>query len=271
MDNKNITKRDLWKIFFNQLAIRGANNYERQQNAGFTQAMIPVIEKSYETKQEKLEAYERHMEYFLTQDMVSSIPIGVAIAMEERYAREGDIDPESINAVKTALMGPLAGLGDSLINGTARPLLAGLAISFITAGLGWIGPIFFVLGMSLISLGIRYFGVFQGYKQGVKFVHKMQTSGLISKISDLAAIAAYVIVGGFIPLLVYINIPIEYTQGETVIGIQETLDNLMPGFLGLVYTSIMYFLINKKKISAIKLIFVTMFIGVLGAYSGILG
>ena len=53
-NNKKLTKKDLWKVFFGQLTIRGANNYERQQNAGFTQAMMPVIEKVYDTDEEKL-------------------------------------------------------------------------------------------------------------------------------------------------------------------------------------------------------------------------
>ena len=111
-----------------------------------------------------------------------------------------------IYAVKTALMGPLAGLGDSLLNGTARPILASLAISLVHANLGWVGPIFFVIGMSIVSLGIRYLGVFQGYKQGIKLVEKINSSGLISKITDIAAIAAYTIVGGFIPALVVMNL-----------------------------------------------------------------
>lgn len=270
-DREKLTNKDLWKIFLHQLTIRGANNYERQQNAGFTEAMIPVIEKMYQDPEEKREAYERHMEYFLTNDISSAIPVGVAAAMEERYALEGDIEPDSINAVKTALMGPLAGLGDSLLNGTARPILAGLAISLITAGLGWAGPVFFVIGMSVVSLGVRYLGVFQGYKQGVKFVEKIQTSGLINRISDLAAIAAFVIVGGFIPALVTIGIPIVYQSGDTLLSIQETLDGLMPGLLGLAYTGFMYVLISKKKISAVKLILITMVVGIVGAYLGILG
>lgn len=242
-----LSNRDLWKVFLHQLTIRSANNYERQQNAGFTESMMPVIEKYYDDPEEKKEAYERHMEYFLTNDITSAIPVGVSAAMEERYATEGDIDPDSINAVKTALMGPLAGLGDSLLNGTARPILAGIAISLITAGLGWVGPIFFIIGMSIVSLGVRYLGVFQGYRQGVKFVEKIQSSGLISRISELAAIAAYVIVGGFIPALVVISIPIVYQSGDTVLSIQETLDGLMPGILGMLYTGLMYLLISKKR------------------------
>ncbi|HEY4551827.1 MAG TPA: PTS system mannose/fructose/sorbose family transporter subunit IID [Bacillaceae bacterium] len=268
---KKLTKKDLWKVFWNQMTIRTTNNYERQQNAGFTQAMMPVIEKVYDDPEDKKEAYERHMEYFLTQDMVSAIPVGISAAMEERYANDRDFDPATIGSVKTALMGPLAGLGDSLLNGTARPILAGLAISLVSAGTGWVGPIMFVICMAILSLGVRYLGVFQGYKQGITLVGKFQSSGLISRISELAGIAAYIIVGGFIPLLVVVNIPIKYTSGETTISIQETLDNLMPGVLGLLYTGLMYYLITKKKVSAIKLIFLTMIFGIVGVYAGFLG
>ena len=42
MEAKKLTKKDLWKVFRGQLTIRGANNYERQQNAGFTQAMMRI-------------------------------------------------------------------------------------------------------------------------------------------------------------------------------------------------------------------------------------
>lgn len=266
-----ITRKDLWRVFINQLAIRGANNYERQQNAGFTQSMIPVIEKLYTDPEDKKEAYNRHMEYFLTQDMVTSIPIGIATALEEENARNEEFDPAVINATKMALMGPLASLGDSLLNGTARPILASLAISFVTAGLGWFGPIFFVLGMSFISLGVRYLGVFEGYKQGTKFVEMLAESDVLDEITDVASIAAYMLVGGFIPLLVNINTPITVGTGESVLVLQDILNDLMPGLLGLLYTGLMYYLVQKKKVSATVLLFGTMIVGILGVYIGVLG
>lgn len=271
MNDKKLNKKDLKKVFWNQMTIRCANNYERQQNAGFTQAMMPVIEKLYDEQDVKKEAYARHMEYFLTNDITSAIPIGISAAMEEMNVNEDDFDPSSISAVKMALMGPLAGLGDSLLNGTVRPILASLAISFVGAGLGWFGPLFFVVGMSIVSLGVRYLGVFQGYKQGVKLVESIAKTGIIDKITDIASIAAYMIVGGFIPLLVEIKCPITIGEGESVLIIQEVLDSLAPGILGLAYTGLMYYLIQKKKISAIPLIFITMIVGILGVYMGFLG
>lgn len=45
----------------------------------------------------------------------------------------------------------------------------------------------------------------------------------------------------------------------------------MPGVLGLAYTFLMYYLVTKKKISAVKLIFFTMVFAILAVYAGILG
>jgi PTS system mannose-specific IID component/fructoselysine and glucoselysine-specific PTS system IID component len=266
-----VTKRDLWKVFINQLAIRGANNYERQQNAGFTQSMMPIIEKLYTDPEDKREAYSRHMEYFLTQDMVSAIPVGISTALEEENSKNEEFNPAVVNATKMALMGPLASLGDSLLNGTARPILASLAISFVTAGLGWIGPIFFVIGMSIISLGIRYLGVFEGYNQGTKFVELLAESDILDEITDMASIAAYMLVGGFIPGLVVVTTPITVGEGESVLVLQDVLNDLMPGLLGLIYTGIMYYLVQKKKVSATWLLFGTMLVGIVGVYIGVLG
>ena len=107
--------------------------------------------------------------------------------------------------------------------------------------------------------------------QGIKLLDTIQNSGLIDKITDLASLAAFMIVGGFIPALVVITTPISIGSGESVLVLQDTLDSLMPGFLGLMYTLLMYILITKKKISATILIFSTMIIGVAGTYIGILG
>jgi PTS system mannose-specific IID component/fructoselysine and glucoselysine-specific PTS system IID component len=90
-------------------------------------------------------------------------------------------------------------------------------------------------------------------------------------VSELASIAAYIIVGGFIPLIVVINTPLAYSAGETTLKIQEVLDGLMPGMLGLGYTGLMLLLMRKKKISAVWLMFATLVVGLALGMLGILG
>lgn len=104
-----ITKKDLWRTFRYALAIESGNCTTRQEADGILQGMIPVLDKVYEDKSKRAEAYQRHCELFLTEGRMASICIGISCAMEESNAKVGDIDVDSINAIKVALMGPLAG------------------------------------------------------------------------------------------------------------------------------------------------------------------
>lgn len=266
---ERLTKKDLWKIFRGQFFIRSALNFERMQNIGFTHAMGPIIEKYYDTPEEKQEAIDRHMQMFLTQPMVASIPIGVAAAMEERLVVDGDIDAESIDSTKTALMGPLAALGDSLINGTARPILAGIGCSLALSG-SILGPLLFLIGMTIITIGVRYFGIFKGYEKGVTLVADLQKSGLINKITELASVAAYVVIGGFVVSNVAFSLDLVYTAGDAVIDIQQTLDSLLPSILPVLLTLGIYKILSKRKVSAILLMLIIMVFAIAATYIGIM-
>ena len=267
-----ITKKDLWRTFKYALAIESGNSTTRQEADGILQGMIPVLDKVYEDKEQRAEAYKRHCELFLTEGRMASICIGISCAMEERNAKVGDIDVDSINSIKVALMGPLAGVGDSLIHGTLRPIMAGLACSMVTASnyQSMMGPILFLVVMTAVGMSVRYFGIFKGYEGGLALVANLQEGGMLDRLTKYAGIAAFTVCGGFISSLVYVTLNISYIQGETTISLQETLDGLMPNLIPLLYTLLMYWLIDKKKVNIILLMFLTILLGVLGVCVGIL-
>lgn len=267
-----IAKKDLWRTFRYALAIESGNCTTRQEADGILQGMIPVLDKVYEDKSKRAEAYQRHCELFLTEGRMASICIGISCAMEERNAKVGDIDVDSINAIKVALMGPLAGVGDSLLHGTLRPIMAGLACSMVTAS-GYtsaIGPFLFFAVMTIVGMAVRYFGIFKGYEGGLALVANLQEGGMLDRLTKYAGIAAFTVCGGFISSLVYVTLNVSYTQGETVIALQEVLDGLMPNLIPLLYTLLMYWLIDKKKVNIILLMFITILLGVAGVYVGIM-
>lgn len=111
---KKVTKRELRQVFWRSFALQGAFNYERMQNLGYAYAMIPVIKKLYEKHDDQVKALNRHLEIFNTTPAVSTTIMGISAAMEEQNANDSNFDSNSINAVKASLMGPLAGIGDSL-------------------------------------------------------------------------------------------------------------------------------------------------------------
>ncbi|HPX31989.1 MAG TPA: PTS system mannose/fructose/sorbose family transporter subunit IID [Erysipelotrichaceae bacterium] len=267
--DQKLTKQDLWKIYRSQFFIRSCLNFERFQNVGFTHAMGPIIDKYYDTPEEKQEIIERHMQLFLTQPMVASLPIGVAAAMEERLAMEGDIDPESIDSTKVALMGPLAALGDSLLNGTLRPIAAGIACSLSIQGSA-LGPVIFLVLMSIMTLGVRYLGVFKGYSQGASFVINMQKSGVIEQIAELASVAAFIVIGGFVVTNIGVPLKLAYTSGDTVIDVIGTINGMLPNFLSVVLTLLCAWLMQKKKVSAVLLMAIIMVLAIVLTYIGLM-
>lgn len=218
------------------------------------------------------DAYLRHCELFLTEARLSHFVIGLTAAMEERHANERDIDTDSIGAIKSALMGPLAGIGDSLYHATLRPIMAGLGISLIEAS-GYTSPfgaILFVLVMAGVGQALRWLGIFKGYELGVDFVAKVQSSGLLDKLTYYAGIAAFTVIGGFAHRFVNIKLAWSYQAGETVVSLQNAVDSIMPGLLPLLYTLFMYYMLDKKKVGSVTLIVMTMVVGVIGVLIGIL-
>lgn len=272
MNENHITKKDLWHCFGNQMFFELGNGALKEESIGFCTAMIPIIEKVYNTKEEKAEAYARHNEYYLSEGRAAGLNVGIAAAMEERYALHRDIDPSSINAVKAALMGPLAALGDSIIHGTFRPLFAGIACSLVIASnyTSMFGPLMFVIIMTAIGMGVRYYGTFQGYYKGTKIVEMIQTSGLMQLVTKLAGIAAYMLVGGFSYGLVGVNIPLEFSFEENTISLQSMLDGLCPGLLPLLLIYVCYLLLTKKKAKPTVLLLCLMALGIIGVYCGFL-
>ena len=75
--SKLITKRDLRKVFFRSFPMEWTWNYEKQQNLGYTYALIPIIEKLYKDKpEEKAAALQRHLEFFNTTPHMVTLILG---------------------------------------------------------------------------------------------------------------------------------------------------------------------------------------------------
>ena len=154
--SKLITKRDLRKVFFRSFPMEWTWNYEKQQNLGYTYALIPIIEKLYKDKpEEKAAALQRHLEFFNTTPHMVTLILGISTAMEEENALDENFDTSSINSVKAGLMGPLAGIGDSFMWGTLRIIATGIGTSLAMNG-NILGPILFFLLFNIPHVILRY-------------------------------------------------------------------------------------------------------------------
>lgn len=275
MENKvTLSKKDFTNVFIRSNFISGSFNFERMHNLGFAFQMIPVIEKFYDTKEEKAEALKRHLEFYNTHPYVTAPILGVTVAMEEEKANGGDISDGAINGIKVGMMGPLAGVGDPIFWGTMRPVLAALGAGLAIEG-SLMGPLVFFLVFNILRLSFRYFGLKIGYEKGMSLVSDMGGT-VLNKLTEGASILGLFIMGVLISRWTTIYFPtvvskITQQDGKVQITtIQNILDSLMPGIIPLALTFLAMYLL-RKKMSPIVLIFLLFAVGIIGYGIGLLG
>ena len=169
-------------------------------------------------------------------------------AREEENANNTNFDEQSINAVKASLMGPLAGIGDSIFWGTLRIIAAGIGVSIAKDG-SMFGPILFLLIYNIPNFLVRIFGLKLGYQVGVNSLERIQREGLMDKIMSVATIIGLSVVGGMVATMLSISTPLEFKISGAEIVVQDILDKILPNMLPLIFTFVIYRLIKKVSIT----------------------
>ncbi|SEN72929.1 PTS system, mannose-specific IID component [Amphibacillus marinus] len=268
VERKKVTKKDLKQVFWRSFALQGAFNYERMQNLGYGYAMLPIIKRLYSKKEEQSAAMERHLEIFNTTPQVSPLIMGISAAMEEENANSDAFDVASINAVKASLMGPLAGIGDSLFWGTFRIIAAGIGVSLASNG-NILGPLIFLLLFNTPHFLVRLLGLKYGYEVGINSLERIQREGLMDTVMNVVTIVGLLVVGSLVGSLLNINTPLVFEVSGAEVVIQEILDSILPNMLPLAFVFLLFRLI-RKEISVTKLTLATLVVGVVLSIIGIL-
>ena len=239
-----VTKKDLRRLFLRSWTIMCSWNYERQMHMGFMFGMAPILDKLYKNKPEKCrEAYQRHMEFFNCTPQVTGFIMGLAASMEEQYAADREnFNPETINAVKTSLMGPLSGVGDSFFQGTVRLIAFGLGISLAQQG-SVLGPILAMIISIVPSVLITWFAGKLGYTMGSKYLTKLN-GGMMDKLMYVCGIVGLMVIGAMVASMVGLTTPITFAS--TGLVLQDVLNSILPNLLNLGIVMLMYTLIRKK-------------------------
>jgi PTS system mannose-specific IID component len=239
------TKSEIRKLFFRSLAIEANFNFETCQNTGFAFSIIPILKKIYRTKESMSLALKRHLQFFNTSPYGSTLILGISAAMEEQNSKSEEFDAESINAVKLGLMGPLAGVFDSLFWGTFKVIAAGVGTSLAIKG-NIAGPILFILIFNIPHLLLRYQLTFIGYKEGNKFLQKIASSNVMDKLTSGAAILGLMVVGAMPALLMSIKTPLQIGATGSAVSVQGILDQIVPGIIPLGLTFLVYYFLKKN-------------------------
>lgn len=268
-----LTAADKRSIYFRSTFLLGSFNFERMQAMGFAVAMMPAIKRFYSKKEDQASALQRHLEFFNTHPWPASGVMGVTAAMEEQRSNGEPIDEADITNVKIGLMGPLAGIGDPIFWGTARPVLAALGASLALSG-SILGPLVFFVGINLIRILTRIYTFRLGYEQGTQVVREVG-GGQLKKITQMASILGLFVMGALVSRWTSIKFPgvvsSVTTDGKTTVTtVQNILDSLLPGVAALGLTFLCMYLL-RKKVNALWIILGMFALGILGAATGILG
>jgi len=252
MSEKRVIKesnKNKWKyrnFFWRSWNIQASWNYERQMNMGFLYGIAPILDEIYkDPKDEELkkEAYKRHMAFYNCTPQTSAFALGLSAAMEEQYYQDREnFNPESINAMKTSLMGPLSGVGDSFFQGTVRILAFGLGINLAQQG-SILGPILAMLISFIPSYLVTYYGGKVGYLMGNKYLSKLYNEGLMDKVMYICSIVGLMVIGSMMASMIGITTPIGVN--ETFV-LQDILDGIAPKIIPLALTFSMYGLLKKR-------------------------
>lgn len=231
-------KKSIVRIFFRNMWLLFCNSYTKLEGTTFGWIMMPFLEDIYGKDTDEFYAsMKRHSNFFNTTPAMNPFILSIVVSME--YERKAALDAgkpfddNSIEAMKVALMGPLAGIGDSIMVGLLRILVTGIALGFSQQGL-WLGPVIYAVLYNAVNLLIQWTMANMGMKLGSGYVAEALESGMISSFTRGLTILGMMMVGAMAASFVGFSTTLVLDMGNGVsFDLQGTLDSIMPRLLPL--------------------------------------
>lgn len=280
MTERRINQKDVVKAWSKYLlAAEVSSGFERLTAPGFSYGMSDILVKLYAHNPEEYEkALKRHLMFYNTEANFGSMIIGITAALEEERAQqmdqgaskeELDASAEMISSLKIGLMGPLAGIGDTINHGMIRPLLLSAFIPLAATG-AWIAGvaplIIWIVGISTMG----YVLATTGYKSGKKSVIQLLQTGKLNDFIKGASVLGLFMMGALSSTYVKFSTSISWGNalGEPQL-LQTYIDNIFPKLLPLCAVFGIYFYFKKRGpkyvtvlVSVLVLSLVLSFLGV---------
>ncbi len=267
---KKLSKKALLKSFHNwYYGHLTCFSQEHMQTFGYLCAMLPLVEELYQDEEEKANAINTYTAFFNTEPQLGTVIVGMTAGLEEARANGADdVDGETINSLRAGLMGPVAGIGDSLVVGTVIPILLGIALGMSTGG-SPLGAIFYIIVWNLFAYFGMKFLYFKGYSLGgkaVDFLIGAQGEALRESVSTLGGIVIGAVAATWVSVKTSLQLFNE--AGEAYLTLQDKLDEVFPGLLTAVFIVVCWFLMAKKKMSPIKVMLILVVVAFVGVVVG---
>lgn len=264
-DKQLLTKKDrrsaVWRFTF-----IGANtlNFGTFMGNGYAWAMAPVLRKIYPNDEEYIKAMETEFEYFNATPQLVPLFLGADVALQEENGLEA---LETVRSIKTSLMGPISGLGDSLI-WVLYPTIMGSIGGYMALEGNPLGAILWIaLNFLLILLRIKLFDL--GYSSGIRLITDL--SEKLNAFTEAASVMGLTVVGSLIASVIKVVTPISFKFGEVKMSLQtEIFDAIIPKLLPIILVGIVYWLMEKRKWKFLNIVILLIVFSLVASFFGIL-
>lgn len=231
-------------------------NYERMMSTGYLYAMMPFLRRKYgDDAQQMKEMMQTHIQFFNSNPWMAHFIIGIDLALEEK---EGFKAKDAVAGIKTGLMGPFAGVGDTL-QGVILPTVFGSIASYMALKGNPIGLlIWFAVNIGIFIARFTFTPI--GYHQGLKLVGEF--SDRLKRLTDAAILLGVTVVGALIPTVVKAQSTFVFKSGKVSLQLQQIFDQIMPALIPAVLVFLVYWLLGKKGMTSTKAILLIMVLSI---------
>ena len=259
MENNVISKEPLTKKELNSLFFRFVQwnapgfDYVYYMGKSWPWWLKPMFKKYYD-KEGYSAALSRHFDFYNTENTTGALVYGVVVGLEEQRALTGEVPAETIKDIKVSLQGPVAGIGDSLIQATLLPILMTVAISLAGENGSIAGPLFYIVSLFGILLPYMYTLFKKGYQLGTSAVG-MISSGALSKITEAISSFGLIVIGALAARQCGVTCGITFTSNGEETALIDKINSIFPNLLSLLVIFFLYWLMKKKKISSAVIVY----------------
>ncbi|AXX65412.1 PTS system mannose/fructose/sorbose family transporter subunit IID [Bombilactobacillus bombi] len=257
-----LNKRDLIKTALRHYIGVSTYNYDTGTASGLVWEMFPALRKIYKKDDDLVQSLNNHFKFYNCNPWLSPLITGATLAMEEK---NGIQSLEAVQNLKVGLMGPLSGIGDTIIWVMIPTILGAIAGSMGQKG-DPTGLFLFLFLWLLMSFTRPYLYII-GYKSGTNLISNLGDS--LKSFTDAISILGITVIGSIISTTVKVNVGWQFVRSGVKVNLQDILNKLCPSLLPAIVVLILYLLLKNKKAKMGWLIVGIIIISMAGAAVGL--
>jgi len=269
------TVKKAW--LFNQV-FRCCNGYTYRMSARIVGTMSVIFKDLYgeDDKETLAREFSKYWKYYDTNIPFDGLITGLVINMEEKRVGNPDLIPaDTIAALQTGLMGPVASIGDVFVQAIAVPLLLSIGISLCGTpeDPNIIGPLFSLISIACLIPGISYTLWMKTYDIGEGLIDRILDGGLTGLLLKGSNIVGCIVMGAMIPKYVTVTTSVAWINpevGSSFILQTGFFDRILPSLIPLLLT-LWFWRLLKKGVSVQLLTYAVMIASIVLSFLGILG